>query len=261
MNTNQRSHRNAKRIHLFATAENMPTNIHIGTSGYQYDHWKGVFYPEDAPKNKWFGHYVKHFDTVEINNTFYNMPKAETFDDWKDAAPKGFCYVLKYSRYGTHMKKLKAPGDHLSYFLERAEHLGNMLGPILVQLPPNWNCNPGRLDEFLDAAPKKHRWAVELRDPDWLCDEIYGVLRAHNTPLVIHDMIPDHPRVVTADWIYLRFHGEDYGGSYSDSELEDVASRIKDHLSDDREVFAYFNNDAEGCAVQNALTLKEMLAQ
>ena len=237
----------------------MTAKIHIGTSGFQYDHWQGVFYPEDIPKKEWFNHYTQYFDTVEINNTFYNLPKAETFDNWKDAAPEGFCYVLKYSRYGTHMKRLKDPRSHIGYFLEHAEHLGTMLGPILVQLRPNWQKNVERLNAFLDAAPEKHRWAVEIRDPDWLCDEVYNVLRAHNTPLVIHDMIPDHPRVVTADWVYLRFHGEDYGGSYSDAELSDVAARIKEHVNNKREVFAYFNNDAEGYAVKNALTLKEMI--
>lgn len=237
----------------------MKRKIHIGTSGYQYDHWKGDFYPEDIPKKDWFDHYAKHFDTVEINNSFYRMPAAKTFDKWRSAAPKDFFYAIKYSRYGTHRKKLKDPQDHIDYFMERADHLKSKLGPVLVQLPPNWHKNPERLEEFLKAAPKRHRWAVEMRHPDWLSEDIYEILRKYNSALVIHDMIPDHPREITADWVYLRFHGKNYGGSYTNKQLNDVAARIKDHTKKNREVFVYFNNDAEGYAVKNALSLKDKL--
>lgn len=233
----------------------MKTNIHIGTSGYQYDHWKGIFYPNDLPKKEWLGYFTRHFDTVEINNTFYKMPKAEIFAAWRLAVPEDFCFVLKYSRYGTHMKKLKNPQDHLAYFLERADHLKELLGPILVQLPPKWHKDTERLEDFLKAAPKDHRWAFEMRHPDWLCEEVYDILRNHNAALVIHDLIADHPRVVTANWIYFRFHGKNYNGSYTNKQLDEVAAQIKDHISKNREVFAYFNNDAEGHAVKNALTL------
>ncbi len=228
----------------------------VGTSGWQYDHWSGPFYPEDLPRDEWFDHYAAHFDTVEINNTFYHLPKASTFDSWRAAAPDGFTYVLKFSRYGTHVKHLKGPADTIGLFLERAERLGDRLGPILVQLRPNWHANPERLDAFLDAAPKRRRWAVEFRDPTWLCDEIFEVLRRHGAALCIHDLIPDHPRVVTADWVYLRFHGAGDGGDYPHQALSGAARRVEGHLCEGRDVFAFFNNDAHGYAVANAADLR-----
>ena len=228
-----------------------------GTSGFQYDHWKGLFYPEDMPKKQWFEHYTNHFDTVEINNTFYNLPSAETFDKWREAAPEGFCYVLKFSRYGTHLKRLKDPQGTIGQFLENANHLGETLGPILVQLRPNWNVNPERLAAFLEAAPDDQRWAFEFRDPSWLCDNIYEILREHNAALCVHDMIPDHPDIVTADWIYRRFHGDDYSGCYSEEDLRRIADRVKEHLGENRDVYAYFNNDVGGHAVNNARDLRE----
>jgi len=234
----------------------------IGTSGYQYDHWVGVLYPDDLPKKQWFARYAEHFDTVEINNTFYHLPKATTFDAWRERAPSDFCYVLKFSRYATHLKHLKDPQDSIELFLERAERLGEELGPLLVQLPPRWKPDPGRLAAFLTAAPKRHRWAVEFRHPAWLCEPIYEILRAHNAALVVHDIIPNHPRVLTADWVYLRFHGpgERYGGDYSYQALSAAARRIKNHLTKGLDVFAYFNNDAHGYAVKNALTLRRYVA-
>ena len=138
--------------------------LRIGTSGYHYDHWKGVFYPEDLPKTEWFSYYARQFDTVEINNTFYRLPEATTFEAWRRQAPKGFCYALKFSRYGSHIVRLKKPRDTIGKFLKRADRLGEFLGPILVQLPPNWKADPERLAAFLKAAPNDYRWAVEFRD-------------------------------------------------------------------------------------------------
>ena len=232
----------------------------IGTSGYQYDHWRGVFYPDELPKKRWFDHYQSQFDTVEINNTFYKLPDALTLDQWRQQVPDTFCYVLKYSRYGSHIKRLKDPQLHVDHFMDRAGRLGPTLGPILVQLPPHWHRNLERLDLFLAATPAPQRFAVEFRDQSWLCDETYDVLRRHNAALVVHDLIEKHPRIVTADWVYLRFHGpeagEAYMGSYSPQALAGIARRIKGHLAEGRDVFAYFNNDAEGCAVRNALDLR-----
>ncbi len=221
-----------------------------GTSGYQYNHWLGVFYPEDLPRDRWFEYYAERFDTVEINNTFYGLPARETFEDWRARAPEGFTYVLKYSQYGTHRKKLKDPEGHISTFLERTEPLRELMGPILVQLPPNWRANPGRLREFLDAAPRELRWAIEFRHPDWLQEPVYAVLREHNAALVIHDVIADHPRVVTADWVYLRYHGGP-NGRYSEAEMVSEAAGIREHLSAGRDVYAFFNNDAHGWALEN----------
>jgi uncharacterized protein YecE (DUF72 family) len=230
--------------------------VRIGTSGYHYDHWRGVYYPAELPKRQWFSRYTEDFDTVEINNTFYRLPAAATFDSWRRQAANGFCYALKFSRYGSHIARLKKPKDTIRKFLQRADRLGEFLGPILVQLPPNWKANPERLAAFLNAAPNNRRWAVEFRDPRWLCAEVFALLKEHNAALCIHDMIGDHPRLVTAKWVYLRFHGDRYHGSYSSQFLTGRAAEIRKYLSDGLDVYAYFNNDAEGFAVQNAKDLK-----
>ena len=226
--------------------------LRIGTSGYHYDHWKGVFYPEELSKAEWFSYYARNFDTVEINNTFYRLPESETFEAWRRQAPTGFCYALKFSRYGSHILRLKKPRDTIRRFLKRADRLGELLGPILVQLPPNWKANPERLHAFLKAAPKDHRWAIEFRDPRWLCEEVFTILARHNAALCIHDMIDGHPRRITADWVYLRFHGDHYSGSYSSEKLRAEARWIRQQLGDGKDAFVYFNNDAQGYAVQNA---------
>ncbi|MBS3805486.1 MAG: DUF72 domain-containing protein, partial [Oleiphilaceae bacterium] len=219
--------------------------LRVGTSGYQYKHWTERFYPADLRQKEWFGYYADHFDTVEINNTFYNLPAPETFDHWRQTAPENFEYSLKFSRYGSHIKRLKDAGQTIPTFLEGAERLGTRLGPILVQLPPNWRRDPQRLDDFLNEAPDRHRWAIEVRDPDWLHDDIFRVLRTHRAALCIHDMIEDHPREMTADWVYLRFHGEHYTGSYSNQYLTAEADRIVHSLHEGLDVYAYFNNDEQ----------------
>lgn len=244
----------SKLTHLY-----MPAKIHIGTSGYQYDHWKGDFYPEDLPVKDWFEYYSRSFDTVEVNNTFYKMSKAETFDDWRKAAPKDFYYAIKYSRFGTHRKKLKDPEGHVNYFLDRASHLKKTLGAVLVQLPPNWKRNYERLEEFLKETPQDLRWAIEIRDPDWFSQEFYDLLKKYKSALVIHDIIKDHPQELTADWVYLRFHGKNYSGSYSKKQLEKISGDVREYHDKGKDVFVYFNNDLEGHAVRNALSLKEML--
>jgi uncharacterized protein YecE (DUF72 family) len=235
--------------------------VRIGTSGYQYKHWKGLFYPAELAQKQWFAYYAKQFDTVEINNTFYRLPSAETFDAWRDQAPPGFLFVLKFSRYGSHLKRLKDPHATIKLFLERATHLHDLLGPVLVQLPPNWRVDAERLGSFLKAAPRSVRWAVEFRDPSWLCEEIFTLLKNHNAALCIHDMITDHPRRVTADWVYLRYHGQHYSGSYTSAQLRSEAKWIRQQLSQAKDVYAYFNNDAQGHAVTNAADLKRYLTQ
>lgn len=235
------------------------TTVRIGTSGYHYDHWRSVFYPDEIPKSEWFDYYAEYFDTVEINNTFYQLPGASTFSQWHDRAPEGFCYVLKFSRYGSHMKKLKDPENTIENFLQRAKRLREFLGPILVQLPPNWHPNPDRLAQFLDYAPNEYRWAVEFRHPDWLCDEVFQVLESHNAALCIHDHIVNHPRWITADWTYLRFHGQAPSGNYDEETLSDSAAWIKGRLAEGIDVYAYFNNDIGGYAIDNARTLKRLV--
>lgn len=230
--------------------------LRIGTSGYQYNHWQGIFYPPEIRQKDWFAYYTRHFDTVEINNTFYRLPSAQAFDAWREQAPADFCYVLKFSRYGTHVKRLKDGRATVRRFLRVARRLKEFLGPILVQLPPNWRVNAARLEEFLKATPRSLRWAFEFRDPSWLCEEVFALLQRHNSALCIHDMISDHPRRLTADWVYLRFHGRHYSGSYTDDALQTEARWIEQQLGNGKDVFAYFNNDIGGHAVRDAIDLR-----
>lgn len=233
-----------------------PPQIRIGTSGYQYEHWRGIFYPENLAKGDWLTHYCSHFTSVEINNTFYNLPKPETFSNWRKKAPPGFCFSLKFSRYGTHMKKLKDPEEIIERFMDAASMLQDSLGPILVQLPPHWTANQERLDGFMGKTPRKCRFTVEFRDPSWLNDEVFSVLEKHGAALCVHDMIDHHPDQVTADWVYYRFHGKTYGGDYSHQKLSAVADRLAAHHAAGRDVYTYFNNDLGGHAVHNAIDLQ-----
>lgn len=235
--------------------------LRIGTSGYHYDHWKGAFYPDDLPKSRWLDYYAQNFDTLELNNTFYRLPSAAAFDQWKSQAPPGFCYALKFNRFGTHFMRLKKPRSTLGKFVSVAKRLGKLLGPILVQLPPHWNVNISRLDDFLKAAPREFRWTVEFRDPRWLRPEIFKVLERHEAALCIHDLLEDHPRTLTASWTYLRYHGYRYGGSYSRNKLAGDAKWIRRRLAEGRDLFVYFNNDAQGHAVQNAIELRRQLGR
>ncbi len=234
------------------------SQLRIGTSGYQYDHWRGILYPTEIPKRRWFEIYAAHFDTVEVNNTFYRLPETHTFEAWRDQAPPNFCYALKFSRFGTHIKRLKDPEEPIARFTTRASRLGHFLGPILVQLPPNMRPEPERLERFLKAAPRRYRWAVEFRHGDWLREETYALLRRHRAALCIHDKIADHPRVETTDWIYLRYHWGEQDGSYSADQLAREAEWIRGWRDRGLDVYAYFNNDLNGHAVHNATELRRL---
>lgn len=230
--------------------------LRVGTSGYQYRHWRGSFYPDDLAARLWLRYYAEHFDTVEINNTFYRLPTAKTFDHWREDTPSGFRFALKYSRYATHMQKLKDPAAALDLFFDRAERLGGKLGPVLVQLPPGWHVDLDRLDAFLRATPRRHRVAIELRDPSWLSPAVFDLLERRKVALVIHDRLENHPIELTAGWTYLRFHGHEYGGSYSHQALSGQALRIRRWLEEGRDVYVYFNNDVSGHAPRNARQLR-----
>lgn len=237
----------------------MAARAWIGTSGFTYEHWKGVFYPDGLPQRRWLEFYAEHFDTVELNNTFYRMPRAAVCEAWRDRTPEHFLFAVKANRVITHRFRLMDSRGWLGVFLEAAGHLGDKLGPILVQLPPLWHCDVPRLEEFLSRAPRR-RWALEFRDSSWLCGPVYDVLRRHNAALCVHDLIADHPREVTADWVYLRYHGASgHDGNYSSSQLKSAAVTIERHLAAGRDVFAYFNNDVGGYAVRNATELKNRL--
>lgn len=232
----------------------------VGTSGHHYELWRGVFYPESLSSENWFDHHARSFDTVEINNTFYRPPEGDTFVVWRERAPHGFLYALKFSRYGSHLKHLKEPADAIDNFLQAAGRLEDGLGSILVRLPPRWAADPGQLEGFLEAAPEDLRWAVEVRDPSWLGEAVYAVLRRAGAALCIHDMIEDHPREITANLdLSLRYYGDRYVGSYSHQKLTAGAERITGRLANGTDVFAYLNKD-QGGAVFNARDLGRYVA-
>ncbi len=239
-------------------------SLRVGTSGWVYRDWRGVVYPAALAQREWFGYYATLFDTVELNNTFYRLPPVETVESWARQAPPGFVYSLKLGSFGSHRMKLRDAQSWLPNHVDRAQRLGAALGPTLVQLPPRWHRNVDRLDEFLTAAPRSLRWAVELRDPSWLHDDVYDVLRRHEAALCLHDLLPGLPWILTADWTYVRFHGPDaleekYHGRYGGRGLARAARHLARWLEEGHDAFAYFNNDYEGDAVFDALWLQRRL--
>jgi uncharacterized protein YecE (DUF72 family) len=236
--------------------------IRIGTSGWHYKHWMGLFYPEKFPPSKMLAYYARHFGTVEINNTFYRLPTEDAVVSWRDTVPDGFEFAVKASRFITHMKKLRDPDNAISLFFERAGLLGNKLGPILFQLPPHWPVNEERLEQFLSVIPGNHRYVVEFREPSWCIPRVYDILRRHNVALCLHDWGgKPWPGDFTADFTYLRFHGPTgkYAGNYDGNMLREWARRIEQWRNQLQVVYAYFNNDQGGYAIENARSLEKLL--
>lgn len=239
----------------------MKKNIHIGTSGWSYKHWRGTFYPEEIKVKDHFSYYVKHFNTVEINNTFYSLPLEETFINWKKNVPEDFIYVIKAYRNITHLKKLRDPLASLPPFFDRVRLLDKKLGPILFQLPPYLKLNMEVFKTFLKALPKGYRYVFEFRNPDWYKNEVYQLLKKYNCAFCIYELAGHlSPFEITADFIYLRLHGpgNKYQGSYSDETLQKWAEQCYD-WSNAKEVFVYFDNDEKGYAAFNALRLQELI--
>jgi uncharacterized protein YecE (DUF72 family) len=236
----------------------------IGCSGWLYKHWRGNFYPASLPQKAWLEHYAQHFDTVEINNTFYRLPEASTFKEWRRRAPRDFEYAVKASRFLTHMKKLKNPEEPIARFFDRARYLGSALGPVLFQLPPRWPLNFERLEEFLAALPARRRYAIEFRDPSWYADDVLARLASHRVVLCLHDMTgSESAKLVTGPFVYVRFHGSQggrkYSGTYSDAALDEWAQWLSDRLRAGVPVYAYFNNDADGHAPRDAVRLRDKI--
>ena len=236
--------------------------ICIGTSGWHYKHWKGPFYPEKLPASKMLEYYAQHFDTVELNNTFYRLPLESGLETWRESTPKGFLYAAKGSRYLTHMKKLKDPEQGVARFFERVDKLGRKLGPIVFQLPPWWEVDVDRLRGFLEALPPRHKYAFELRNPTWRTPEVYRLLRRHNAAFCIFEIAGQFSGLeITANFTYVRLHGPDgaYQGRYSRDALREWAERIRDWRKDLRAVYVYFDNDQAAYAVENARELKQLV--
>jgi len=238
-------------------------DIRVGTSGWHYNHWRQLFYPPDLPKSKWFEHYAQHFDTVEINNTFYQLPKEVSLQRWHEQAPKNFLYAVKANRYITHIKKLKDTSEALERFFERIGLLKSRLGPILYQLPPSLHKDLDLLTNFIKLLPKKLPAVFEFRHDSWFSEDTFKLLNKLGAGFCVHDLAgKETPRVVTADIIYVRFHGPTgrYRGNYSKSMLQTWAEWLKSHAKEARSIYAYFNNDIGGHAIQNAKTLREQLS-
>ena len=238
--------------------------IHIGCSGWNYRDWRGRLYPEGLPASRWLERYAEVFDTVEVNNTFYRLPTRKATAAWAEKTPPGFVFTIKASRYLTHIKRLAPAKGGYALLDERIEPVADAgkLGPILWQLPPNFQRDEGRLEEALERLPRGGRHAFEFRHETWFCEPVYDLLREHRAALVIGDD-PERgfqTRELTADWTLVRFHRGSRGrrGNYSEKELEAWAERIAG-WRERVEVFAYFNNDWEGFAPNNARRLEKLL--
>jgi uncharacterized protein YecE (DUF72 family) len=234
----------------------------IGTSGWHYDDWRSRFYPRELPKAKWLEFYACHFPTVELNNSFYRLPSEAAFANWYDSSPPDFTFAIKVSRYITHIRRLKNTDEAMENFITRAKILGEKLGPLLYQLPPNMHRNDETLASFLSSLPQEFKHVIEFRHQSWLEKEGFEILRQHHAGLCVFDM-PDFtcPLLATADFAYIRFHGSEglYSSCYSDEELASWAKRIADLATNLDSVYIYFNNDVEGFALRNAETIKQFL--
>ncbi len=219
----------------------------IGTSGWQYDSWRGTFTPPDLPVARWLEHYTEHFPTVELNSTFYRLPSAETFAGWAERVPPDFCFAVKASRFLTHVKRLRDPAEPVQRLLERCSKLGSHLGPVLVQLPPRFHCDLPRLEETLAAFGSSVRVAVEFRDDSWHTDAVFDLLHRFGAALCWWDRSGEHgPLVRTADWAYLRLHAG--RGSpepcYETRERRRWLGRLVPTWPAGSDAYVYFNNDA-----------------
>jgi uncharacterized protein YecE (DUF72 family) len=222
----------------------------VGTSGFAYKEWKGSFYPEDLPAKKYLSYYAGRFHTTEINNTFYRMPTVKLCEGWYAEVPDDFSFTLKLSQRITHFKRLKNVDDEMNFFLESAAGLKEKLGPILVQLPPNYKKDADVLDAFLSAFATKAKLAFEFRHESWFTDDVYDLLRKHRTTLGVvekeEDEGPDTPRVVTGSFVYMRLRK----GDYSKDELLDWARWIR---SQSVPVYCYLKHDERAPILANAL--------
>ena len=238
--------------------------VHIGTSGWSYDHWVNILYPRKASSLERLDAYARKFLTVEVNNTFYRWPKDEVFTTWHKRLPAGFLVSAKASRGLTQFRKLNDPEPWLERMEAGLARLREKRGVLLFQLPPHFGCDLERLDRFLASVPLGQKNSVEFRHPSWNADETFSVLERHGAAYCITSgaNLPCIPRA-TAGFVYVRLHGPDpahrYGGSYSEADLRWWTDRIGEWQSQSRDVFAYFNNDAHGHAVRNALRLRELV--
>jgi uncharacterized protein YecE (DUF72 family) len=233
--------------------------VHVGTSGWQYADWKERFYPKGLPQREWLRYFSERFPTVEINNTFYMLPKPETFAAWRERSSDDFVFVVKASRYLTHIRRLRDAREPLSRFWMNARRLGKKLGPVLFQLPPNLRADVDLLERFLRLLPKTMRAAFEFRHDSWNVPEVHRALDRTGCALVLPDRPGTRPvDIVTGGWTYVRFHeGRRTGPGYPRSKL----ARYADLMAgmDAREAWVFFNNDPQGAAIRDSFTFTELL--
>ena len=247
--------------------------LYIGTSGWNYPHWREIFYPKELSPKNYLAFFSKHFKTVEVNYSFYRLPSVSTYEKWRRETPENFIFSLKASRFITHIKRLNSVEKPFKEFLKRAENLKEKLGPILFQFPANFQAsgeNVKRLKKFTRETCGKYRLnqrlkcAFEFRHKSWAEKKIYNLLEDSNSAWVIADS-PSYPKVekITADFIYIRMHGSKvlFGSNYSQEELKDLANKIKKWRRKTKNIYIYFNNDAYGYAVQNAKFLSKLLKE
>ena len=240
--------------------------IYIGTSGWVYNDWNRIFYPEDLRPKERLRYFSDHFKTTEINYSFYHLPNSKTYEDWYNQTPDNFIFAVKASRFITHVRRLKDVKSAWDNFLENALYLKEKLGPVLFQLPPSFRAtreNVKRLEDLLEQVVTEDiRVAFEFRHETWCADEIYRIMKKHDAAWVIADS-PRYPKaeVVTSDFIYIRMHGSEelFSSRYSIEEIKNQAGRIKTWSSNGFDIYTYFNNDYHGYAIENARELLELL--
>lgn len=240
----------------------MRAQLRIGTSGWNYRHWRGLFYPQELRVADWLGYYTTAFDAVEVNTTFYGQPRESTVREWVRSTPRDFRFAVKMSRFITHLKRLAPDDFSIDKFAALASWFAPKLGPVLVQLPPALAFDAARVDRFFWRMPKL-QYALEARHPSWLTAEAVRVLTAHGVAWCIADSsVYRTAEAVTAPFVYLRFHGPGRmcDSSYDDGQLDAWARRIRRWRSRGLECHAYFNNDVHGYAVDDAVRLKARLA-
>ena len=236
--------------------------IRIGCSGWNYRHWRGPFYPDKLPVKRWFDHYASIFSTVELNTSFYHLPKPETFEKWRHQAQEGFHYAVKAPRFITHMKKLKDCAEPVNEFIGRARKLGPTIGPILYQLPPRWSFDRERLEEFIALLPRDLTHVMEFREKSWITEDVLALLDERGIGFCVHDMAESAtPLWASGRVAYVRFHGGEgkYWGRYSDERLLRWSDWIVAQARAGREVWCYFNNDINVASICDAHRLMEML--
>lgn len=238
----------------------MIPQVHVGTSGWQYRHWRGVFYPPGLASARWFNFYVSHFKTLELNVTFYRQVDPKTYEKWRDSVPGHFLFSAKMSRFITHVKRLSVDLQTVKRFTEGVRVLSDRLGVVLIQLPPSLKFDQDLTLAFFDLLDPRLRYTVEARHKSFICDGFFQILSQRNMAWCISENAGRYPyaETVTAEFIYLRLHGRDklYASGYTEGQLKEIAEKI---WAWGKETFVYFDNDFEGFAVMNALRLQEIL--